>query len=44
MGWSIPTETVYEFLEENFHDFIGGGPYVAPEDRKPPKDDDKDDD
>ena len=37
MGWSIPTETVYKFLRENFHGFVGGDEYIAPDDRKPKK-------
>jgi S1-C subfamily serine protease len=41
MGWSIPTETVYEFLRENFLGFIGGDPYVSPENRKPKEKGDK---
>jgi S1-C subfamily serine protease len=35
MGWSIPTETVYTFLRDNFHGFIVGDEYLKPEDRKP---------
>jgi hypothetical protein len=35
MGWSIPTETVNEFLRENFHGFIIGDKYLETEDRKP---------
>jgi S1-C subfamily serine protease len=44
MGWSIPTETVYKFLRENFHGFIVGDKYLAPEDRKPPKSEKSDND
>ena len=36
MGWSIPTETVYIFLKDNYHGFIVGEKYLKPEDRKPP--------
>jgi len=35
MGWSIPTETVNEFLRENFHGFIIGDKYLETKDRKP---------
>ena len=35
MGWSIPTETVYTFLRDNYHGFIVGDEYLKPEDRKP---------
>ena len=35
MGWSIPTETVYTFLRDNYHGFIVGDKYLKPEDRKP---------
>ena len=37
MAWSVPTETVYKFLRDNFHGFIVGDKYLEPEDRKPPK-------
>ena len=35
MGWSIPTETVYTFLRDNYYGFIVGDEYLKPEDRKP---------
>ena len=35
MGWSIPTETVYTFLRDNYHGFIVGDEYLKPGDRKP---------
>ena len=35
MGWSIPTETVYTFLRDNYYGFIVGDKYLKPEDRKP---------
>ena len=35
MGWSIPTETAYTFLRDNYHGFIVGDEYLKPEDRKP---------
>jgi hypothetical protein len=35
MGWSIPTETVYTFLRENYHGFVIGDEYLKEEDRKP---------
>jgi hypothetical protein len=35
MAWSIPTETVYTFLRENFHGFVVGDRYLKPENRKP---------
>ena len=41
MGWSIPTETVYTFLRENFHGFIVGDKYLKPENRKPKSDKEK---
>ena len=37
MGWSIPTETVYTFLRDNYHGFIIGDKYLKPENRKPKK-------
>ncbi len=36
MGWSIPTETVYTFLRENYHGFVIGDEYLKVEERKPP--------
>jgi S1-C subfamily serine protease len=37
MGWSIPTETVYNFLRENYHGFIVGDEYIDVAERKPKK-------
>ena len=49
MAWSVPSETVYKFLRDNFHGFIVGDKYLEPKDRKPSKKDrdrdrDRDDD
>ena len=44
MGWSIPTETVYKFLRENFHGFVVGDKYLPPDKRKHIRSKSKDDD